>query len=153
MALSVLPEASETTIPLLPSSVHQPGRDARRTRQAKTTRSLFTTRPGGASLTWVVLIVAGLLEVVWALALKESDGFAKLGPTLLFVVAAVLSMGLLGVALRNLPVGTGYAVWTGTGAVGAAVAGMIIFGEAATLSRILPIALVAVGIVSLALSE
>jgi quaternary ammonium compound-resistance protein SugE len=104
-------------------------------------------------LTWVVLILAGLLETVWALALKESDGFAKLGPTVLFLVAAVLSMGLLGLALRELPVGTGYAVWTGIGAVGAAIAGMIIFAEAATLSRILPIGLVAVGIVWLALSE
>jgi quaternary ammonium compound-resistance protein SugE len=71
----------------------------------------------------------------------------------LFVVTLVISMLLLAVALRNLPIGTGYAVWTGTGAVGAAIAGMIIFGEPTTLSRILPIGLVAVGIVWLALSE
>jgi quaternary ammonium compound-resistance protein SugE len=104
-------------------------------------------------MTWVVLFVAGLFEVVWALALKESDGFSKLGPTLLFLVALVISMVLLALALRNLPVGTGYAVWTGTGAVGAAIAGMIFFGEAASLGRIVPIGLIAVGIVWLALGE
>lgn len=104
-------------------------------------------------MTWVLLFVAGLFETVWALALKESDGFAKPGPTAVFAVALVVSMVLLGVALRSLPVGTGYAVWTGTGAVGAAIAGMVLFGEPATLARILPIGLVAVGIVWLALAE
>jgi quaternary ammonium compound-resistance protein SugE len=100
-----------------------------------------------------VLFIAGLFETVWALALKESHGFSKLGPSVLFVITLIISMVLLAVALRNLPVGTGYAVWTGTGAVGAAIAGMIVFGEPATLGRILPIGLVAVGIVWLALSE
>jgi quaternary ammonium compound-resistance protein SugE len=104
-------------------------------------------------MTWVVLLVAGLFEVVWALALKESDGFSELGPTILFLVALVISMVLLAFALRDLPVGTGYAVWTGTGAVGAAIAGMIFFGEAATLGRIVPIGLISVGIVWLALAE
>jgi quaternary ammonium compound-resistance protein SugE len=104
-------------------------------------------------MTWVVLFVAGLFEVVWALALKESDGFSKLGPTVLFLVAMVISMALLAVALRDLPVGTGYAVWTGTGAVGAAIAGIVFFGEAAALSRLLAIGLIAVGIVWLALAE
>jgi quaternary ammonium compound-resistance protein SugE len=104
-------------------------------------------------MTWVLLFVAGLFETVWALALKESDGFSKLGPTVLFVVTMLLSMVLLALALRSLPVGTGYAVWTGTGAVGAAIAGMVLLGEAATLNRILPIGLVAVGIVWLALAE
>ena len=104
-------------------------------------------------MTWVVLFVAGLFEVVWALALKESDGFSKLEPTFLFLAALAVSMVLLAVALRQLPVGTGYAVWTGTGAVGAAVAGMVFFGEAATLTRLVPIGLIAVGIVWLALAE
>jgi quaternary ammonium compound-resistance protein SugE len=104
-------------------------------------------------VTWVVLFIAGLLETVWALALKQSDGFSKAGPTVLFVVTLILSMLLLAVALRSLPVGTGYAVWTGTGAVGAAIAGVILLGEPAALNRILPIALVAVGIVWLALAE
>ena len=104
-------------------------------------------------MTWVVLFVAGLFEVVWALALKESDGFSNLGPTILFLVALVISMVLLALALRDLPVGTGYAVWTGTGAVGAAIAGMVFLGEAAVLSRFVPIGLIAVGIVWLALGE
>jgi quaternary ammonium compound-resistance protein SugE len=102
---------------------------------------------------WSLLFVAGLFEVVWALALKESDGFSKLGPTLLFLAALGLSMVLLAVALRPLPVGTGYAVWTGTGAVGAAIAGIAFFGEAAALGRLVPIGLIAVGIVWLALAE
>ena len=104
-------------------------------------------------MAWLVLVVAGLLETVWALALKQSDGFSKLGPSLVFAVACVASMVLLAFALRSLPVGTGYAVWTGIGAVGAAIAGMVFLGEAAVLSRVLPIALIAVGIVWLALSE
>lgn len=104
-------------------------------------------------MTWVVLFVAGLFEVVWALALKESDGFSKAGPTVLFLVAMTISMVLLAVALRDIPVGTGYAVWTGTGAVGAAIAGIVFFGEPAALGRLLPIALIAVGIVWLAAGE
>ncbi len=104
-------------------------------------------------MAWLLLVVAGLMETVWALALKESDGFSKLGPTVVFGVAMVVSMVLLAFALRSLPVGTGYAVWTGIGAVGAAIAGMVFLGEAATLGRILPIAVIATGIVWLALSE
>ena len=104
-------------------------------------------------MSWVVLFVAGLFETVWALALKESHGFSKLGPTLLFVVTLVVSMVLLAIALRELPVGTGYAVWTGTGAVGDAIGGMILFGDPIVASRIVPIGLVAVGIVWLALGE
>ena len=104
-------------------------------------------------MTWILLFVAGLFETAWALALKESDGFSKPGPTALFVLTLVISMVLLALALRELPVGTGYAVWTGTGAVGAALAGMILLGEAATLARTLPIGLIAAGIVWLALAE
>ena len=104
-------------------------------------------------MSWAILIVAGLFETVWALALKESYGFSKLGPTLLFVLTLVISMALLAIALRDLRVGTGYAVWTGTGAVGAAIGGMIFFGDPAVPARIVPIGLIAVGIVWLALAE
>lgn len=104
-------------------------------------------------MTWVVLFIAGMFETAWALALKESDGLSKLMPSVLFLITMVLSLVLLAIALRDLPVGTGYAVWTGTGAVGAAIAGVVFLGEAATLSRMLPIGLIAVGIVWLALSE
>jgi len=104
-------------------------------------------------VSWIILIVAGLFETAWALALKQSDGLTKPGPTLAFVVALVISMALLAVALRDLPVGTGYAVWTGIGAVGAAIAGMVWLGDPALVGRIAPIALIAVGIVWLALAE
>ena len=104
-------------------------------------------------MTWIVLFLAGLFETVWALALKESHGFSKLGPTTVFLMGLIISMVLLAWALRELPVGTGYAVWTGTGAVGAAIAGIIFFGESAAASRIVPIALIAAGIVWLALAE
>ena len=104
-------------------------------------------------MAWAALFLAGLLETVWALALKESHGFSKLRPTIVFVAGLIVSMVLLAWALRDLPVGTGYAVWTGTGAVGAAIAGMVLLGEPAALGRILPIGLVAVGIVWLALAQ
>ena len=104
-------------------------------------------------MSWIALIVAGLFETAWALALKQSDGFSKLGPTVVFVVTLVVSMVLLAIALRDLPVGTGYAVWTGIGAVGAAVAGMIWLGDPAVAGRIIPIGLIAVGIVWLATAE
>jgi quaternary ammonium compound-resistance protein SugE len=104
-------------------------------------------------VSWIVLIVAGLFETAWALALKQSDGFSKLVPSVIFVVTVVISMVLLAIALRDLPVGTGYAVWTGIGAVGAAVAGMIWLGDPAVAGRILPIALIAIGIVWLASAE
>ena len=102
---------------------------------------------------WVLLFAAAAFETVWALALKRSDGLSQAGPTVLFLVALTASMVLLGLALRDLPVGTAYAVWTGTGAVGAAIAGVVLLGEPATLSRLAPIALVAIGIAWLALGE
>jgi quaternary ammonium compound-resistance protein SugE len=104
-------------------------------------------------MAWVFLLMAAAFETVWALALKASDGFARLAPTVLFAVALLLSMVLLALALRDLPVGTAYAVWTGTGAVGAAMFGMLLFGEPATLMRIVPIGLIAAGIIWLALGE
>ena len=104
-------------------------------------------------VSWVLLFAAGGFEVVWALALKRSDGFAHLGPTVVFVIALALSMVLLAFAMRDLPLGTAYAVWTGTGAVGAALAGIALLGESATPGRLLAIAMVAGGIVWLALGE
>lgn len=102
-------------------------------------------------MAWVLLVIAGVLEAVWALALKESDGFSRPGPTVVFAVAGLVSIVLLALALRDLPVGTGYAVWTGIGAVGAAIAGIVLLSEPATLARILPIGLIVIGIAWLAL--
>jgi quaternary ammonium compound-resistance protein SugE len=103
-------------------------------------------------VSWIVLVVAGLFETAWALALKRSEGFTNAGPTVVFLVTLTVSMVLLAVALRDLPVGTGYAVWTGIGAVGAAVAGIIWLGDPAVAARVVPIGLIAVGVVWLALT-
>jgi quaternary ammonium compound-resistance protein SugE len=95
---------------------------------------------------WAILFVAGLLEVGWAVGLKYTDGFTRLWPSLLTACAMVASLGLLGLALKTLPVGTAYAVWTGIGAVGTAAFGMAVLGEPATAARIGGIALIAAGI-------
>ena len=100
-------------------------------------------------MAWLILVVSGMLETVWAIALERTQGFTKLMPSIVFVVALALSMSGLGYALRELPVGTGYAVWVGIGAVGAAVVGMIWLGESASLARIGCLLLVVAGIVGL----
>ncbi len=89
-------------------------------------------------MAWVYLAVAGLLEVVWAIGLKYTEGFTRLGPTALTVTAMVASVVLLGIALRELPVGTGYAIWTGIGTIGTALLGIMLFHEPATALRALP---------------
>ena len=100
-------------------------------------------------MAWVYLFFAGLLEVGWALGLKYTDSFTKLTPSLLTVAGMIGSFVLLGQALRVLPIGTAYAVWTGIGAVGTAILGMIVFGEPRDLARILCILLIVAGIVGL----
>jgi quaternary ammonium compound-resistance protein SugE len=97
-------------------------------------------------LAWAILFVAGLLEVGWAVGLKYTEGFTRLWPSVLTAGAMVASLGLLGLALKTLPVGTAYAVWTGIGAVGTAAFGMAVLGEPATAARIGGIALIAAGI-------
>lgn len=100
-----------------------------------------------------MLIVAGLFEVAWALGLKASEGLTRPWITVGTLVALVLSFVLLALAMRALPVGTAYAVWTGLGAVGTAIFGIVLFGEPATAARIIPIALIVCGIVGLTLAE
>jgi quaternary ammonium compound-resistance protein SugE len=102
---------------------------------------------------WLVLICAGLLEIVWATALKQSDGFSRLWPSVIGVGGALLSFVLLAIALRHLPAGTGYAVWVGIGAVGVVIAGVVVFGEAASAARLLFLSIIVVGIVGLRLVE
>ncbi len=104
------------------------------------------------SLAWLLLLVAGLLEPVWAGAMKESDGFTKLWPAVLTLVASCSSFVLLGLSLKALPVGTAYAVWTGLGAVGTAILGIIIFHEPATAVRLGSIGLIVAGIAGLKLA-
>jgi quaternary ammonium compound-resistance protein SugE len=100
-------------------------------------------------LSWFILLIAGLLEVGWAIGLKYTQGFTKLVPTILTLAAMAASLGLLGLALRTLPVGTAYAVWTGIGTIGTAALGIALFGEPATLARLACIGLILAGIVGL----
>lgn len=98
---------------------------------------------------WLILFIAGLFEVAWAIGLKYTDGFTKLWPSVFTIVSMVISMGLLAYAVKHLPVGTAYAIWTGIGAVGTAALGIILFNESKELIRIFFIFLIVVGIVGL----
>jgi quaternary ammonium compound-resistance protein SugE len=100
-------------------------------------------------MSWILLVLAGLLETGWAIGLKYTEGFTRPLPTVFTVVAMVASMGLLGLALRDLPVGTAYAVWVGIGAFGTAVLGIVLFGEPATPARLFFLALLAIAIAGL----
>ncbi|KWW97807.1 ligand-binding protein SH3 [Carbonactinospora thermoautotrophica] len=104
-------------------------------------------------MAWVVLVISGILETVWAVALDRSAGFSRLVPSAVFVVALILSMAGLAWALREIPVGTGYAVWVGIGAVGTALVGMIALGEPVTFPRVVCLFLVIAGVVGLKLSH
>lgn len=103
-------------------------------------------------MNWLILIAAGVFEIMWAVGLKYSDGFTRLGPTVFTLVSLVLSMVLLGVSLRTLPLGTAYAVWTGIGTIGTAVLGIVLFREPATVLRLVCMALIVIGIVGLKLA-
>ncbi|WP_299451390.1 quaternary ammonium compound efflux SMR transporter SugE [uncultured Pigmentiphaga sp.] len=104
-------------------------------------------------MAWMLLIVAGLLEVGWAIGLKYTDGFTRLWPSLGTAIAMIASVVLLGVAMRTLPVGTAYAIWVGVGAVGTAALGIVLFGEAATLARLASLGLIVAGIIGLKLAS
>lgn len=103
-------------------------------------------------MAWVALFVAGLFEVAWAVGLKQTEGFTRLVPSVWTVAAMAVSLWLLAVALRSLPLGTAYAVWTGVGTLGTAILGIVIYGESADAWRILSIALIVAGIVGLKLA-
>lgn len=102
-------------------------------------------------MSWLILLAAGLLEVVWAVGLKYTEGFTKLVPSAVTLLAMVASVLLLGIAMRNLPLGTAYAVWTGIGTVGTAIAGMLLLGEPAGALRLGCIGLIVLGIAGLKL--
>ncbi|HAZ53958.1 MAG TPA: quaternary ammonium compound-resistance protein SugE [Franconibacter helveticus] len=103
-------------------------------------------------MSWIILFIAGLLEVVWAVGLKYTHGFTRLVPSLITVTSMIISIVMLSFAMKTLPTGTAYAVWTGIGAVGAAIAGIVLLGESASLARIASLALIVVGIVGLKFS-
>jgi len=102
---------------------------------------------------WVYLMVAGLLEIVWASAMKHSAGFTKLWPTIISLVGMVASMVLLSISMKTLPLGTAYSVWTGIGAAGAFIFGIVVLGEQASLGRILAAALILSGLILMKLSD
>jgi quaternary ammonium compound-resistance protein SugE len=104
-------------------------------------------------MAWAVLVAAGLLEIVWAIALKYTDGFTRLWPTLLALVAATVSFVMLSAALRSLPVGTAYAVWVGIGALGVAIAGILALGESASPARLGFLAVIVIGVIGLKVVE
>ena len=104
-------------------------------------------------MAWLYLIVAGLLEVAWAMGLKYSAGFTKLGPSVFTVITMIGSFALLAQALRVLPIGTAYAIWTGIGAVGTAILGMAVLGEPRDVARILCILLIVAGIIGLKITS
>ena len=103
-------------------------------------------------MAWFYLIVAGVLEVVWALAMKQSAGFTRLTPTVVTIVASIASFGLLAVAMRSLPLGTAYVAWTGIGAVGSFLLGIAVLGEPAGALRIAAAALIVAGLVLMRLA-
>ncbi|OPA91886.1 QacE family quaternary ammonium compound efflux SMR transporter [Pseudomonas fluorescens] len=103
-------------------------------------------------MSWIILFFAGLFEVGWAVGLKYTDGFSKPLPTVLTIAAMAVSLGLLGLAVKELPLGTAYAVWTGVGAVGTVIAGIILFGESMALFRLASVALIICGLIGLKIS-
>lgn len=103
-------------------------------------------------MAWLVLVLAGLLEVGWAVGLKYTEGFTCLWPTLWTVASMTLSVVMLGIALRSLPVGSAYAVWVGIGAVGTVILGIVLFGDSASLPRLASVACIVVGIIGLKLA-
>ena len=104
-------------------------------------------------MAWAILVLAGLFEIGWAIGLKYTDGFTKLWPTVGTVVSMAVSLGMLGIAMKSLPVGTAYAVWVGVGAVGTAILGIVLLGEPANAGRMVSLGLIIAGIIGLKLAS
>ncbi|MDR0182613.1 quaternary ammonium compound efflux SMR transporter SugE [Lysobacter arvi] len=102
---------------------------------------------------WILLVLAGLFEVGWAIGLKYTDGFTRLWPTVGTVAAMAISLGLLGVAMKSLPVGTAYAIWVGVGAVGTVILGIVLFNEPTNALRLISVGLIVAGLVGLKLAS
>jgi quaternary ammonium compound-resistance protein SugE len=114
-------------------------------------KDVFRSDSGGG-MAWLLLVLAGLFEVAWAIGLKYTEGFTRFWPSVGTLAAMIVSVVLLGIAMKSLPVGTSYAVWVGVGAVGTAVLGIVLFGEAASAGRLASLALIVAGIVGLKLA-
>jgi quaternary ammonium compound-resistance protein SugE len=100
-------------------------------------------------MSWIILFLAGLFEIAWAIGLKYSEGFTKLTPSIITIITMFISFYLLSLALKSLPLGTAYAIWVGIGTVGTVIAGIILFGESMTLIRVISILFILIGIVGL----
>ncbi|QEN88418.1 quaternary ammonium compound efflux SMR transporter SugE [Labrys sp. KNU-23] len=103
-------------------------------------------------MAWIYLVIAGIFEVVWAFYMKQSEGFSKLVPTVITFVTMAISFGLLSISMRSLPLGTAYTIWTGIGAVGAFIVGVLVLGEQANAMRIVAAALIVIGLTMMKLS-
>lgn len=103
-------------------------------------------------MAWVILVLAGLFEVGWAIGLKYTAGFTRLWPTIWTILAMIISIWLLGLAMKSLPVGTAYSIWVGVGAVGTVILGIVLFGESANAARLISVALIIAGIIGLKLA-
>ena len=104
-------------------------------------------------MSWTILVVAGLFEVGWAIGLKYTDAFSRFWPTVWTVLSMIVSLGLLGIAMKTLPVGTSYAIWVGVGAVGTVILGIVLLGDSASAGRIISVALIIAGIIGLKLAH
>lgn len=104
-------------------------------------------------MNWIILIVAGLFEVGWAVGLKYTEGFTRLWPTLGTIISMIISLGLLGIAMKGLPLGTAYSIWVGVGAVGTVILGIVLLGESTSVPRMISVALIIAGIIGLKLSN
>ena len=104
-------------------------------------------------MAWIYLLAAGILEIVWAFTMKQSEGFSRLTPTIVTIIAMLGSVALLSLAMRTLPLGTAYTIWTGIGAVGAFIVGVVVLGEAFTPMRVAAAALIVSGLVMMKLSS
>lgn len=104
-------------------------------------------------MNWIILVLAGLFEIGWAIGLKYTDGFTRLWPTVGTVASMIVSLGLLGIAMKSLPVGTAYAIWVGVGAVGTAILGIVLLGEPANSGRVVSLLLIVAGIIGLKLAS
>ena len=103
-------------------------------------------------MNWIILVIAGLFEMAWAIGLKYTEGFTRLWPTVWTVAAMIISLWLLGIAMKSLPVGTAYTIWVGVGAVGTVILGIVLFGEPANPARIISVGLIIAGIIGLKLA-
>ena len=103
-------------------------------------------------MAWIILVLAGLFEVGWAIGMKYTEGFTRLWPTLWTALAMIISLWLMGIAMKSLPVGTAYSVWVGVGAVGTVILGIVLLGEPANAGRLISVALIIIGIIGLKLA-